>query len=130
MTDMSLLAYVKSLFPFNTDRIQSISREDGKLFVATDDDKRYILKLVELPPIVASINMGEHQTLFYINPETKEPVYRNKTTYETEKEAIHAAMVINVQEYIKDRLISVVYVISGTLTDEDKRKLKIKHNIR
>lgn len=48
-TDMSLLAYVKSLFPFNTDRIQSISREDGKLFVATDDDKRYILKLVELP---------------------------------------------------------------------------------
>ena len=58
-TDVSLLAYVKSLFPFNTDRIQSISREDGKLFVATDDDKRYILKLVELPPIVASVNMGE-----------------------------------------------------------------------
>lgn len=95
-TDISLLAYVKSLFPFNTDRIQSISREDGKLFVSTDDDKRYILKLVELPPIVASVNMGEHQTLFYINPETKEPVYRNKTAYETEKEAIHAAMVINV----------------------------------
>ena len=46
-TDVSLLAYVKSLFPFNT--VQSISREDGKLFVATDDDKRYILKLVELP---------------------------------------------------------------------------------
>ena len=62
-TDVSLLAYVKSLFPFNTDRIQSISREDGKLFVATDDDKRYILKLVELPPIVASVNMGEPQKL-------------------------------------------------------------------
>lgn len=93
-TDVSLLAYVKSLFPFNTDRIQSISREDGKLFVA-------------------SVNMGEYQTLFYISPETKEPVYRNKTTYETEKEA----MVINVQ----DKTI---------LTDEDKRKLKIKHNIR
>lgn len=89
-TDVSLLAYVKSLFPFNTDRIQSISREDGKLFVA-------------------SVNMGEHQTLFYISPETKEPVY--KTTYETEKEAIN----------VQDKTI---------LTDEDKRKLKIKHNIR
>lgn len=85
-TDVSLLAYVKSLFPFNTDRI---------LFVATDDDKRYILKLVELPPIVASVNMGEHQTLFYINPETKEPVCR-------------------IRLYIKGRLISVAYVISGT----------------
>lgn len=93
--------------------LNTFTREDGKLFVATDDDKRYILKLVELPPIVASVNMGEHQTLFYINPETKEPVYRNKTTYETEKEAIHAAMVINVQ----DKTIH-------------KRKLKIKHNIR
>lgn len=38
-------------------------------------------------------NIGEHQTLFYINPETKEPVFRNKTAYESEKEAIHAAMV-------------------------------------
>lgn len=55
------------------------------------------------------------KSLFH--PETKEPVYRNKTTYETEKEAIHAAMVINVQD-------------KTTLTDEDKRKLKIKHNIR
>lgn len=34
-------------------------------------------------------NIGEHQTLFYINPETKEPVFRNKTAYESEKEAIH-----------------------------------------
>lgn len=135
-TDVSLLAYVKSLFPFNTDRIQSISREDGKLFVATDDDKRYILKLVELPP---SVNMGEHQTLFYINPETKEPVYRNKTTYETEKEAIHAAMVINVQDKTihkrqayKCSVCHKWHVGRGktTLTDEDKRKLKIKHNIR
>lgn len=138
-TDVSLLAYVKSLFPFNTDRIQPISREDGKLFVATDDDKRYILKLVELPPIVASVNMGEHQTLFYINPETKEPVYRNKTTYETEKEAIHAAMVINVQDKTihkrqayKCSVCHKWHVGRGktTLTDEDKRKLKIKHNIR
>lgn len=117
-TDVSLLAYVKS--PFNTDRIQSISREDGKLFVA-------------------SVNMGEHQTLFYINPETKEPVYRNKTTYETEKEAIHAAMVINVQDKTihkrqayKCSVCHKWHVGRGktTLTDEDKRKLKIKHNIR
>lgn len=138
-TDMSLLAYVKSLFPFNTDRIQSISREDGKLFVAANDDKRYMLKLVELPPIVASVNMGEHQTLFYINPETKEPVYRNKTAYETEKEAIHAAMVINVQDKTihkrqayKCSICHKWHVGRGktTLTDEDKRKLKIKHNIR
>lgn len=121
-TDVSLLAYVKSLFPFNTDRIQSISREDGKL-----------------PPIVASVNMGEHQTLFYINPETKEPVYRNKTTYETEKEAIHAAMVINVQDKTihkrqayKCSVCHKWHVGRGKtiLTDEDKRKLKIKHNIR
>ena len=117
-TDVSLLAYVKSLFPFNTDRIQSISREDGKLFVATDDDKRYILKLVELPPIVASVNMGEHQTLFHINRETKEPVYRKKTIHKR-----HA---------YKRSVCHKWHVGRGktTLTDEDKRKLKIKHNIR
>jgi len=99
-TDTSLLAYVKSLFPFNTDRIQSISKVDGKLFVATDDDRRFILKLVDIGPVMEKFNnnVGEHQTLFYINPETKEPVFRNKTVYETEKEAIHAAMVINVQD--------------------------------
>lgn len=138
-TDMSLLSYVKGLFPFNTDRIQSISREDGKLFIATDDDKRYILKLVELPPIVTGANMGEHQTLFYINPETREPVYRAKTVYETEKEAIHAAMVINVQDKTihkrqayKCSVCHKWHVGRGKtiLTDEDKRKLKIKHNIR
>lgn len=138
-TDMSLLACVKSLFSFNTDRIQSISKEDDKLFIAADDDKRYILKLVELPPIVAGVNMGEHQTLFYINPETKEPVYRNKTTYETEKEAIHAAMVINVQDKTihkrqayKCSVCHKWHVGRGKtiLTDEDKKKLKLKHNIR
>lgn len=115
-TDVSLLAYVKSLFPFNTDRIQSISREDGKLFVATDDDKRYILKLVELPPIVASVNMGEHQTLFYINPETKEPVYRNKTTYMKPRKMLFMLLWLSmwrIRLYIKDRLISVAYAISG-----------------
>lgn len=137
MTDMSLLAYVKSLFPFNTDRIQSISREDSKLFVATNDDKRYILKLVELPTVAPSAN--GHQTLFYFNPETKEPVYRDKTAYETEKEAIHAAMVINVQDKTihkkqayKCSVCHKWHVGRGTtiLTDEDKRKLKIKHNIR
>lgn len=82
---------------------------------------------------------SEHQTLFYINPETKEPVYRNKTTYETEKEAIHAAMVINVQDKTihkrqayKCSVCHKWHVGRGktTLTDEDKRKLKIKHNIR
>lgn len=137
MTD--LLTYVRSLFPFNTDRIQSISKEDGKLFVATDDDRRFILKLIEIPPTVEHVNMGEHQTLFYINPETKEPVFRNKTTYETEKEAIRAAMVINVQDKTihkrqayKCSVCHKWHVGRGkiVLTDDDKRKLKIKHNIR
>lgn len=41
--DWELLGYVKGLFPFSTDRIQSISREDSKLFIATDDDRRFIL---------------------------------------------------------------------------------------
>lgn len=132
-TDASLLAYVKSLFPFNTDRIQDISKEDGKLFIVTDDDRRFILKLVEIGPI------AEHQTLFYFNPETKEPVFRNKTAYETEKEAIRAAMVINVQDKTihkrqayKCSVCHKWHVGRGKtiLTDEDKRKLKIKHNIR
>lgn len=116
-----------SLFPFNTDRIQDISKEDGKLFIVTDDDRRFILKLVEIGPI------AEHQTLFYFNPETKEPVFRNKTAYETEKEAIRAAMVINVQDKtIHKRQAYKCSVGRGKtiLTDEDKRKLKIKHNIR
>lgn len=134
-----LLVSVRSLFPFNTDRIQSISKEGGKLFVATDDDRRFILKLIEIPPIVEHVNMGEHQTLFYINPETKEPVFRNKTTYETEKGAIRAAMVINVQDKTihkrqayKCSVCHKWHVGRGktVLTDDDKRKLKIKHNIR
>lgn len=138
-TDASLLAYVKSLFPFNTDRIQDISKEDGRLFIVTDDDRRFILKLIEIGPIVEHFNTGEHQTLFYFNPETKEPVFRNKTAYETEKEAIHAAMVINVQDKTihkrqayKCSVCHKWHVGRGktTLTDEDKRKLKIKHNIR
>lgn len=58
-TDASLLAYVKSLFPFNTDRIQDISKEDGKLFIVTDDDRRLILKLVEIGPIAEHFNAGE-----------------------------------------------------------------------
>lgn len=134
-----LLVSVRSLFPFNTDRIQSISKEDSKLFVATDDDRRFILKLIEIPPIVEHVNMGEHRTLFYINPETKEPVFRDKTTYETEKEAIRAAMVINVQDktihkrqVYKCNVCHKWHVGRGktVLTDDDKRKLKIKHNIR
>ena len=140
-TDTSLLAYVKSLFPFNTDRIQSISKVDGKLFVATDDDRRFILKLVDIGSVMEKFNnnVGEHQTLFYINPETKEPVFRNKTVYETEKEAIHAAMVINVQDKTihkrqayKCSVCHKWHVGRGktVLTYEDKRKLKIKHNIR
>lgn len=69
--DWELLGYVKGLFPFSTDRIQSISREDSKLFIATDD-RRFILKLVEIGPVMEKFNnnIGEHQTLFYINPET------------------------------------------------------------
>lgn len=76
---------------------------------------------------------------WFKDPETKEPVYRNKTTYETEKEAIHAAMVINVQDKTihkrqayKCSVCHKWHVGRGktTLTDEDKRKLKIKHNIR
>lgn len=138
-TDANLLAYVRSLFPFNTDRIQSLSKEDSKLFIATNDDRRFILKLVEIPPIVEHNNVNEHQTLFYFNPETKEPVFRNKAAYETEKEAIHAAMVINVQDKTIHKRqaykCSVCYkwhVGRGKtiLTDDDKRKLKIKHNIR
>lgn len=137
--EWELLGYVKGLFPFSTDRIQAISKEDGKIFIATNDDRRFILKLVEIPPIVEHVNSGEHQTLFYINPETKEPVFRNKTTYETEKEAIYAAMVINVQDKTihkrqayKCSVCHKWHVGRGKtiLTDEDKRKLKIKHNIR
>lgn len=129
--DWELLGYVKGLFPFSTDRIQSISREDSKLFIATDDDRRFILKLVEIGPVMEKFNnnIGEHQTLFYINPE----VFRNKTAYESEKEAIHAAMVINVQDKtIHKRQAYKWHVGRGKtiLTDEDKRKLKIKHNIR
>lgn len=75
-------------------------------------------------------NIGEHQTLFYINPETKEPVFRNKTAYESEKEAIHAAMVINVQDKTIHKRQAYKCRGKTILTDEDKRKLKIKHNIR
>lgn len=139
MMDWELSGHVRSLFPFSTDRIQSVFKEEGKLFIATNDDRRFILKLVELPPTVEHVNVGEHQTFFYINPETKEPVYRDKTTYETEKEAIHAAMVINVQDKTihkrqayKCSVCHKWHVGRGktVLTDEDKRKLKIKHNIR
>lgn len=71
-------------------------------------------------------NIGEHQTLFYINPETKEPVFRNKTAYESEKEAIHK------RQAYKCSVCHKWHVGRGKtiLTDEDKRKLKIKHNIR
>lgn len=116
--DWELLGYVKGLFPFSTDRIQSISREDSKLFIATDDDRRFILKLVEIGPVMEKFNnnIGEHQTLFYINPETKEPVFRNKTAYESEKELFMLLWIINVRikPFIKDRLISAACVISGT----------------
>lgn len=136
--DWALLAYIKSLFPFSVDRIQSVSKVENKLFLATDDDRRFILKLSEVP-VVESTNIGEHQTLFYIDPETKEPVYRNKIAYETEKEAIHAAMVINVQDKTihkrqayKCSVCHKWHIGRGKtiLTDEDKRKLKTKHNIR
>lgn len=132
---MGTIRVCERVIPFSTDRIQSISREDGKLFIATDDDRRFILKLVEIGPVMEKFNnnIGEHQTLFYINPETKEPVFRNKTAYESEKEAIHAAMVINVQDKtIHKRQAYKWHVGRGktTLTDEDKRKLKIKHNIQ
>lgn len=110
-TDVSLLAYVKSLFPFNTDRIQSISREDGKLFVATDDDKRYILKLVELPPIVASVNMGEPYSILaqkLRNQCIGIRLHRRKLSM------LLWLSMCRIRLYIKDRLISVAYVISGT----------------
>ena len=101
-TDVSLLAYVKSLFPFNTDRIQSISREDGKLFVATDDDKRYILKLVELPPIVAQKLRNQCIGIrLHMKPRRKLSM-------------LLWLSMCRIRLYIKDRLISVAYVISGT----------------
>lgn len=141
MINWELWNTVRTLFPFNTDRISSVSKADGKLFIATDDDRRFILKLVEIGPVMELFNnrVGEHQTLFYINPETKEPVFRNKIAYETEKEAIHAAMVINVQDKTihkrqayKCSVCHKWHIGRGktVLTDDDKRKLKIKHNIQ
>lgn len=61
----------------------------------------------------SSQNINDHQTFSYIDPETKQYVYRPKKSYETDKEAIHAAMVMNVILFIKDMPINVVYVKSG-----------------
>ena len=118
MMDWELSGHVRSLFPFNTDRIQSVFKEEGKLFIATNDDRRFILKLVELPPTVEHVNVGEHQTFFYINPETKEPVYRDKTIH---KRQAYKCSVCHKWHVGRGKTV---------LTDEDKRKLKIKHNIR
>lgn len=111
--DWELLGYVKGLFPFSTDRIQSISREDSKLFIATDDDRRFILKLVEIGPVMEKFNnnIGEHQTLFYIN-------VQDKTIH---KRQAYKCSVCHKWHVGRGKTI---------LTDEDKRKLKIKHNIR
>ena len=134
-----LLGEVLSLLPFSADRIESTSKENDKLFISTNDNKRYILKLVELPPVKEHTDIGECKTFFYINPETKEPVYRPKIAYETEKEAIHAAMVVNVQDKTihkrqayKCSYCHKYHIGRGqtVLTQDDKLKLKIKHNIR
>lgn len=111
--DWELLGYVKGLFPFSADRIQSISREDSKLFIATDDDRRFILKLVEIGPVMEKFNnnIGEHQTLFYINPETKEPVFRNQRK---KLFMLLWLLMCRIKLFIKDRLISAACVISGT----------------
>lgn len=101
--DWELLGYVKGLFPFSTDRIQSISRE---LFIATDDD---ILKLVEIGPVMEKFNnnIGEHQTLFYINPETKEPVFRLHMNQRKKLFMLLWLLMCRIKLFIKDRLISV-----------------------
>lgn len=138
MGNWALLVYIKSLFPLNTDRIQEVSKVDNKLFIITDDERRFVLTVSELP-VTKTTNIGEHQTLFYIDPETKNPVYRDKKAYETEKEAIHAAMVINTQDKTihkrqayKCSVCNKWHVGRGKtiLTDEEKQKLKIKHNIK
>lgn len=83
-------------------------------------------------------NMGEHRTLFYVNPDSGELVYKDKIAYETQKEAIHAAMVVNVQDktihkrqIYKCGICHKWHIGRGktVLTSEDKIKLKIKHNI-
>lgn len=111
-TDVSLLAYVKSLFPFNTDRIQSISREDGKLFVATDDDKRYILKLVELPPIVARST----KPYSILTQKLRNQCIGIRLHMKPRRKLFMLLWLsmCRIRLYIKGRLISVAYVISGT----------------
>lgn len=61
-------------------------------------------------------NIGEHQTLFYINPETKEPVFRNKMHMNQRKKLFMLLWLLmcRIKLFIKDRLISVACVISGT----------------
>ena len=134
-----LLNSVRSLIPFNTDRIDTLQKDGDKLFISTDDGKRYLLKFVELPPVREKSDIGECKTFFYINPETKEVVYRPKAAYDTDKDAIRAAMVINVQDKnihkrqaYKCSFCHKWHVGRGqtVLTPEDKLKLKVKHNIR
>lgn len=137
--DWDLWATILSMLPLPLERIVSYSKSDNKIFIASDTGDRYLLKLVELGPVAECVNTGEHQTLFYIDPVTKTPVFRDKIAYDTEKEAIHAAMVVNVQDKTihkrqayKCSVCHKYHIGRGqtVLTDEDKRKLRIKHNIK
>ena len=94
--DWELLGYVKGLFPFSTDRIQSISREDSKLFIATEDDRRFILILVEISPVMETFNnnIGKNQ--------------RKKLFM------LLWLLMCRIKLFIKDWLISVACVIRGT----------------
>lgn len=134
--DWELLGYVKGLFPFSTDRIQSISREDGKLFIATDDDRRFILKLVEIGPVMEKFNnnIGEHQTLFYINPETKRTSVLGVRLHMNQRKKLFMLLwllmcrikTIHKRQAYKCSVCHKWHVGRGKtiLTDEDKRKLK------
>lgn len=102
-----------SLFPFNTDRIQDISKEDGKLFIVTDDDRRFILKLVEIGPIAEHFNAGEHQTLFYFNPS----LYLGIRLHMKPRKKLFVLLwllMCRIRLYTRDRHINVACVTSGT----------------
>lgn len=135
---MDLLNSLKSILPFNTDSIESITTEVGKLYLYTSNGERFVLKLSKLPDTKPSNELGMCKTFFYKNQDTGEVVYKPKVFYTSDSEAIKAAQKMNILDRTIHKYVAYKCLHchqwhigkNGTeLSQSDKEKIRRKHNL-
>lgn len=134
MDKNTFLNQILSILPTAIDKINHFEIIKGSVILTTDTDKYtfkcYASKLME--------DTSECKTFFHKDIDSGEVFYKDKIKYKTDKEAIHAAMVVNINMKTIHKRMAYKCSKCGfwhigrnhtVLTQDDKDKIKVKHQL-